>query len=208
VPDQLSAVLERSRQLGFLGPGHPDAHRAHTQAFVAAWDARHEVPPARVCDLGAGGGVPGLVLAVHWDRARIVLLEAARRRCAFLEDAIAALGLRATTSVAEGRAEDLARTLDLEGAFELVTARSFGTPAVVAECAARLLAPGGVLMVAEPPDDARTAARWPDEGLAVLGLGPATLVASVRHLAVIERTGPCPDRFPRRVGIPSKRPLF
>jgi 16S rRNA (guanine527-N7)-methyltransferase len=161
-----------------------------------------------LCDLGAGGGVPGLVLALHWPQATSVLVEAAERRCAFLEEAIGELGLGATASVARGRAETLARTLDLEGRFSLVTARSFGAPAVVAECAARLLAPGGVLMVSEPPDSARTAARWPAEGLVALGLGPAVPASSSRHLVVIERVGQCPDRFPRRVGVPQKRPLF
>jgi 16S rRNA (guanine527-N7)-methyltransferase len=161
-----------------------------------------------LCDIGAGGGVPGLVLALHWPQATSVLLEAAERRCAFLEEAIGELGLGATASVARGRAEALARTLDLEGRFPLVTARSFGAPAVVAECAARLLAPGGVLMVSEPPDPARTTARWPVEGLAVLGLGPAVPASSSRYVVVIERVGPCPDRFPRRVGVPQKRPLF
>ncbi len=208
MPDRLTAILERSRELRFLGPGEPDDHRAHALAFAAAWDAHSSSPPPMLCDIGAGGGVPGLVLALHWPRATSVLLEAAARRCAFLEEAIGELGLGATVSVARGRAEALARTLDLEGRFPLVTARSFGAPAVVAECAARLLAPGGVLMVSEPPDSARTTARWPVEGLAAFGLGPAVPASSSRHLVVIERVGPCPDRFPRRVGVPQKRPLF
>jgi 16S rRNA (guanine527-N7)-methyltransferase len=208
VPDKLSAILERSRQLGYLGPGEPAAHRAHAAAFIDAWDSCREAPPATFCDLGAGGGVPGLVLALHWPGTKSVLLEASSRRCSFLEAAILELGLATTVSVAPGRAETLARTSELEASFELVTARSFGPPAVVAECAARLLAPRGVLMVSEPPDAERTAARWPDEGLAMLALGPAVPSKASRHLVVIERAGPCPSRFPRRVGIPSKRPLF
>jgi 16S rRNA (guanine527-N7)-methyltransferase len=208
VPDQLTAVLERSRQLGFLGPGEPAAHRAHAAAFIDAWDACREAPPATLCDLGAGGGVPGLVLALHWPGTKSVLLEASSRRCSFLRAAILELGLAMTVSVAQGRAETLARTSELEAGFELVTARSFGPPAVAAECAARLLAPQGVLMVSEPPDAARSAARWPNEGLAMLALGPAVQSEASRQLVVIERAGPCPSRFPRRVGIPSKRPLF
>jgi len=152
--------------------------------------------------------VPGLVLALAWPTCTVVLLEASERRCAFLDEALGDLSLAATVSIAYGRAEDLARTLDLEGRFDLVTARSFGPPGVVAECAARLLAPGGVLVVAEPPEAERSAERWPTEGLAELGLGPAAPTGSIRHLVVIERTGTCPDRYPRRVGVPSKRPLF
>ena len=152
--------------------------------------------------------MPGLVLALAWPTCTVVLLEASERRCAFLDEALGDLSLAATVSIAYGRAEDLARTLDLEGRFDLVTARSFGPPGVVAECAARLLAPGGVLVVAEPPEAERSAERWPTEGLAELGLGPAAPTGSIRHLVVIERTGTCPDRYPRRVGVPSKRPLF
>jgi 16S rRNA (guanine527-N7)-methyltransferase len=208
VADQLAAILERSRSLGFLGPGDPDAHREHATAFVAAWEARSAAPPRTLCDLGAGGGVPGLVLALHWPATEVVLLEAAERRCDFLEDAVLELGLTATVSIARGRAESLARRGDLEGCFAVVTARSFGAPAVVAECAARLLGAGGLLIVAEPPDASLTAQRWPEEGLARLGLGPAVPDASVRSLVVIERRRPCPERFPRRDGVPSKRPLF
>lgn len=206
--DELSAVLGRARDLGFLGPGDPYAHREHAASFVEAWDRHRDAPPGTLCDLGAGGGVPGLVLAIEWPGTTVVLLEAAERRCEFLETAISRLGLTSTVSVAHGRAESLARQAGVEGRFALVTARSFGPPAVVAECAARLLAPEGVLIVAEPPDGAKSAERWPEAGLAALGLGPAMPEILTRRLVVIERRGPCPDRYPRRDGVPAKRPLF
>ena len=55
----LVAILEESRALGFLGPGPVEGHLPHSLAFAAAV----EDPPARAVDLGAGGGLPGLVLA-------------------------------------------------------------------------------------------------------------------------------------------------
>ena len=164
--------------------------------------------PESLCDLGAGGGVPGLVLALFWPQTAVVLLESIGRRCDFLEESVRTLGLTASVSIARGRAESLARRDDLEGRFVLVTARSFGAPAAVAECAARLLGEHGLLVVAEPPEASRTAERWPAAWLAQLGLGPADPEASVRSLVVIERCGPCPERFPRRDGVPAKRPLF
>jgi 16S rRNA (guanine527-N7)-methyltransferase len=207
VSDGLAAVLRRARDLGFLGPGDPEVHVHHALAFAEAYEALEGGPPAACCDLGAGGGVPGLVLATRWPRTPVVLLEASVRRCAFLREAIRELGV-VKAGVTEGRVEDLARTPLLEGRFELVTARSFGRPATTAECAVRLLSPGGLLMVAEPPMGEVGVARWPSEGLAALGLEPADVAGLEPRLVAIRRGGPCPDRYPRRNGIPAKRPLF
>jgi 16S rRNA (guanine527-N7)-methyltransferase len=206
VDDGLPAVLERARGLGFLGPGEPSTHLEHARAFVLAWGRLEPAPPERACDLGAGGGVPGLALAAAWPTTPIVLLDGSARRCAFLRDAVELLGWTGRVSVAEGRAEDLARG-ELEATQPLVVARSFGPPAVTAECAVRLLVPNGLLLVAEPPD-ADLAARWPAAPLAAIGLGPAVHAWPGPRLAGLRRVGDVPSRIPRRVGVPAKRPLF
>jgi 16S rRNA (guanine527-N7)-methyltransferase len=206
--DRLAAVLDRARTLGFLGPGPVAGHIDHARAFEAAWHLQHEAPPVALLDLGAGGGVPGLVLGCDWPGSRTVLLDAAQRRCDFLTVAIEELGLVESAEVYHDRAEAAARTPALEGAFDLVTARSFGQPAVTAECAARFLAPGGVLIVSEPPDGQRTHGRWSHDGLSLLGLGPAVPTSGEPHLVVIPRRQACPAQYPRRDGVPSKRPLF
>lgn len=175
--------------------------------FVRAWEALHRDPPASFCDLGAGGGVPGLVVALAWPTARVGLLEASSRRCRFLREAVETLGLTGRAEVHEGRAERLARTEKLEGRFELVIARSFGPPATTAECAARLLAPSGTLLVAEPPGDAGNPTRWPADGLGMLGLEVAGSSASP-SLVVLVAIHESPARYPRRDGVPLKRPLF
>jgi 16S rRNA (guanine527-N7)-methyltransferase len=130
------------------------------------------------------------------------------RRCEFLGWAIDQLGISEWVTVRCARAEEAAREGDLDGMFELVTARSFAAPGPTAECAARFLGPGGTLLVAEPPDPAEMAARWPEAGLSELGLGAAHHISAGRNLVAIRRVGPCPSRFPRRVGVPAKRPLF
>jgi 16S rRNA (guanine527-N7)-methyltransferase len=206
--DGLAAVLARSRDLGFLGPGDPTAHARHALGFARAYEALAGAAPIALCDLGAGGGVPGLVLADAWPTTAVHLLEAAQRRCQFLREAVAALGWADRVLIEEGRAEALARTDHLGGRFELVTSRSFGPPSVTAECAARLLAPAGVLLVAEPPEVDPQSVRWPPDGLALLGLGPAVSAWTAPHLVAIRATGSCPERFPRRDGVPRKRPLF
>ncbi|HET6966289.1 MAG TPA: hypothetical protein VFH58_16050, partial [Acidimicrobiales bacterium] len=104
------------------------------------------------------------------------------------------------------RAEEAGRRPDLRGTFDVVVARSFGGPAVTAECGAPFLVAGGRLVVAEPPGG--SADRWPAEGLEVLGLRPVEAMTEPSAFQVLLQQEPCPERFPRRTGIPAKRPLF
>jgi 16S rRNA (guanine527-N7)-methyltransferase len=106
-----------------------------------------------------------------------------------------------------GRAEVLGRDGAHRGRYRLVTARGFGPPAATTECAAPLLEVGGRLIVSEPPGTAGE--RWPAGPLAQLGLTLARVVATrAAGFAVLEQVAPCPAEYPRRAGIPVKRPLF
>ena len=200
--------------------------------------------PGWVLDLGSGGGLPGLVLALEWPQTTVTLLDAQQRRTAFLADAVRRLGVTTRVQVVEGRAESLGRGAELRGRVDVVVARAFGRPAVTAECAAPFLRADGILVVSEPPVNLRTGAdpapraaagrrapgpelvvggddgedavavpaqitqRWPDAGLAALGMGPASPVRDEFHFVVVRQLERCPERFPRRVGLPAKRPLF
>jgi 16S rRNA (guanine527-N7)-methyltransferase len=198
--DGLRAQLERARRLGFLGPGPVAAHVTHGLAFVAAL----ERVQGTVIDLGSGGGLPGLVLGVARPDLTLWLLEASAARCRFLAAAVAALELPAA-GVLEGRAEVLGRG-PLRGTADAVVARSFGPPAVTAECAAPFLRVGGILLVSEPPGPAGP--RWPAAGLAPLGLVPGERSAGAPRIQVLHQRSACPADLPRRTGLPAKRPLF
>ena len=201
-------ALAASRRLGFLGPGPVEDHLHHARAFARA------VPdaPGRAVDLGTGGGLPGLVLAAEcWPATRWWFVDAQARRTEFLREAVAALGLDDRVDVVTGRAEEVGRS-PLREAADLVVARSFGAPAVTAECAAPLLAVGGHLVVSEPPAADR-AVRWPDAGLAALGLAFGDGCVDDQgdqpvHLAVLAKVAPSDERHPRRTGVPGKRPLW
>lgn len=164
-------------------------------------------PPGVVLDLGSGGGVPGLVLADRWPEASFVLLDSQAKRTAFLAAAVRDLGWDGRVAVRTGRAEELGRDVALRSTAAAVVARSFGPPAVAAECGAPFLRAGGVLVVAEPPVDDPT--RWPAAGLRRLGLVDDGIVragsGTVRRLVA---GSPCPDEYPRPNGVPGKRPLF
>ncbi len=139
----------------------------------------------------------------HW---RWVLVEAQLRRADHLLAAVRRLGVGDRVEVRHVRAEDLGRDPSARGRADAVTARSFGPSAVVAECAAPLLRLGGRLLVSEPPT---AAGRWPDDGLAEFGLSPATSrQIDGATIAVLQQVAVCPPGFPRRAGVPRRRPRF
>jgi 16S rRNA (guanine527-N7)-methyltransferase len=163
----------------------------------------------RIADLGSGAGFPGLVLAAALPQAAVALVESNRRKCAFLARASDAMGLDNVTVVSE-RAESWSAGL---GAHDLVTARALGPLSVVVEYAAPLLREGGALVAwkgrrdgAEEADGAAAAV--------LTGLLPARVLpvqpwdeAENLNLHLYFKVSPTPNRFPRRPGIASKRPL-
>ena len=100
------------------------------------------------------------------------------------------------------------QTESLRHRFDVVLSRSFGPPAATAECAAPFLAAGGHVVVSEPPA-ASGRARWPADGLQVVALERVELPVPVSHgFVVLRATALCDQRFPRRDGMPGKRPLW
>lgn len=197
----LEVVLARSHELGLLGPGPIMAHIKHATVFASLMPEG-----AAVLDLGSGGGVPGLVVCVQRVDLAMTLLDAAARRVAFLRWAVRELGVEASCSVVNGRAELLAWREDLRERFDVVVARSFGRPAVTAECASGFVRTGGVVLVSEPADRPE---RWTDTALASLALVDrgiqGTDQVGIRRL---EKVGPTPADVPRGVGVPARRPRF
>ena len=209
VDPALDAVFQRSFDLGFLGSMPIADQIDHALGFVAVLETEAGGPPASVIDLGTGGGVPGLVLASCWPETRIVLMDANERRTTFLQEVLDGWAGSGRTEVMRGRAEELGRVEALREHFAAVTSRSFGIPAATAECGSSFLEVGGAMVVSEPPDT-DPGERWPGPGLLELGLAP---VASVRPderfgYQVLKKVRSLDDRYPRRVGVPVKRPIF
>lgn len=188
----LDALAESNRQ-GPLGES-PERALAVGRRFCAL------VPAGRVIDLGAGGGIPGLVIA--WDRpdVELVMLDRRARRTDLLSRLVRRLGLDDRCTVVTDDAALFGRVLENRGSFDAVVTRSFGQPALVAEMAAPLLVSGGVLLVSEPPDHPDN--RWPAEGLARVGLRVEGMENGIRSL---RQTAECGPEWPRRRPNP---PLF
>lgn len=195
----LVPILERAQQLGFLGREPVENHLAHARRYGIPTVAMS----ATAMDIGSGGGIPGLALALLYPTISWTLLDVMAKRCVFLRESVARLELQDRVVVLEGRAEELGRLPQFRFGFDVITARAFGAPAVVAECASPFLRVGGSLVVSEPPENRH---RWPADGLALLGL--RLVISDDPSLAILRQVEQCPEKYPRRVGLPSKRPLF
>jgi 16S rRNA (guanine527-N7)-methyltransferase len=181
-----------------------DVHLADSLAALAvpALRAAH-----RIADIGSGAGLPALPLAVALPGARVVLVESQRRKCAFLQRAVEALGLT-NAEVACARVEELP-----DPNCDAVTARALASLPIVCEYAAPLLVKGGVLVAWKGAVDAAEDA----DGLAAaaaLGLRREEVRAvepyagsERRTLHVLRKTAPTPPGYPRRPGMAVKRPL-
>ena len=200
-------ILVKAQSLRFLGPGDPAEHLSHALGFADATVGRLGTPPDRLCDLGTGGGVPGLVLAATWPDCHTALIESAARRCAALAEFARELGIDERVEVLQGRAEFWAHEPGYRETFQVVTARSFARPAITAEIASGLVRVGGIVVVSDPPD--APADRWPVDGLHSLRLGPAqsTIERDV-HFSSLEKLAPADPGIPRSEGRPAKRPLW
>lgn len=189
MPDDVLGALAEARALGFLGPGPLEAHVASADAFAEALGPL----VGRALDLGSGGGVPGLLLAARYPEVRWTLLDRRRRRTSFLARAVAGLGWVGRVEVLRAPAEEAAHDPTRRERYALVTARSFGAPAITAELGVGFLTPDGRLAVAEPPEP--DAGRWPQAGLDQLGL--VRTVGEHRSVVVLQRVGPLDPRTPR-----------
>ncbi|MEQ8717860.1 MAG: class I SAM-dependent methyltransferase [Acidimicrobiales bacterium] len=195
-------MIERAQRLGLVGRRADIAREIDRCGPFVDVLAEIAAEETTVVDLGSGNGLPGLVVATTLP-VRVILVEVGASRAAFLRWAIGSLGLGGFVEVAEGKAEVLAREPSLRCCAQAVVARSFGPPATTAECAVGFLAPGGSLIVAEPPGEGE---RWPAAGVGELGLrdlGPRE--GGVRHLIL---AGAVDDAWPRPAPRPRRSPLF
>jgi len=172
----------------------------------------HLAGPVRVIDVGAGAGLPGLALKLAFPDLKIALVESAKKKAAFLHHIVETLGLE-DVSVYTGRAEDLAREKDLRDAFDLVAVRALAKLPLLLELSLPFCKTGGRLVALKHGGD------WSEQESAANALkelgGHIERVSTVildgltddRIVISVEKTGPTPERYPRGVGIPGKRPL-
>jgi 16S rRNA (guanine527-N7)-methyltransferase len=186
-----------------------DGVHVHVADSLAGLDVPELRAAREVADLGAGGGLPGLVLATALPGARVHLVESTGRKCAFLRGAAEAMALE-NVEVVCARAEEWQAGL---GRCDVVCARALAALGVLCEYAAPLLVDGGVLVAWKGAVDALEAADA-EAAAQHLGLAPEPVRSVVpfagsehRTLHVVRKIGPTPPGYPRRAGMATKRPL-
>ncbi|MFT4656328.1 MAG: 16S rRNA (guanine527-N7)-methyltransferase [Candidatus Aldehydirespiratoraceae bacterium] len=160
VSADLVKVLHESQRLGFLGDRAIDEVVEHARTFVEAIPA----DALTAVDLGAGGGIPGFVVAHDRPDLHITLVDRRAKRTDFLSRMVRRLGWSDRVAVVEADVENLIAVSP--AAFDVAIARGFGPPKITIEYAARLVCPMGRVVISEPPEGD----RWDTLQLAELGL--------------------------------------
>ena len=170
----------------------------------------------RIIDIGSGAGIPGIPLKLALPGSEVTLLDSNRKKCDFMEHVVAELQLEGVT-VVNARAEDAAREVEHREGYELATARGVASLSVLAEYALPFLQLGGVAVLPKGPDHAALNAEADDAAYVAdeLGATPAIIQAvahpgnsATDHIVYWLKVRPTPNRYPRRAGMPSKRPLM
>lgn len=194
-------LLEENRRVNLTGARTPEALLPHLL------DSLTVLPyvDGPLIDVGSGGGLPAIPLAIASGQP-VTLVESITKKAVFLEGALAALGL--TGTVVPLRAEVAAHDAALRERFAVGTARAVGLAPAVLEILLPFLQPGGRAVLQRGLESERERRATADAAL-MLGaqIEDEAVLSGTRRLLVVRKTASTPGRFPRRPGVPEKRPL-
>lgn len=207
-------LLEANATLNLTRVTEPDAvARLHLLDALSALPLLDELAPSDALDLGSGGGVPGIVLALARPDIRWTLVDSVAKKAGAMRAFAASLGLRSVQVIAE-RAEILGRQPAHREGYDLVAARACAALPVLAEYALPLLRVGGLLVAWKGPlsegDDELVRGRAAAE---TLGGGPPTIrepripALGGHRFVIVPKRSATPPPYPRRPGEPARRPL-
>jgi 16S rRNA (guanine527-N7)-methyltransferase len=214
IQNYVALLLDANERVNLTRVTEPgDMARLHLLDALAALPLIDAAGPRRAVDLGSGGGVPAIPLALARPDIEWLMVDSVGKKAAVLRECIAVLGLR-NAAVSSERAEALGRDPRHRERHDLATARACAALPVLAELALPLLALGGRLLAWKGPlADGDDEVRRGRAAIGQLGGGrlriePAGTGALGSHTFVtVPKERPIAARFPRRPGEPSRRPL-
>jgi 16S rRNA (guanine527-N7)-methyltransferase len=163
----------------------------------------------KVVDVGSGGGLPGLPLKIARPSLSVTLVEADQAKSAFLVRACAALGLRDVQVLAR-RAEEVGRDRLYRESFDVAVARALAPMPVLVELCLPLVRVGGRLLAQKTEtEDLDGAARAIDAMGGSLNrvVAAPSVARRTGTVVIVDKIRPTPPAYPRRPGVPARRPL-
>lgn len=169
------------------------------------------VDGAKIIDVGTGAGFPGLPLKIAYPGTSLTLVDALRKRCDFLEDVCKEMEIDA--EIIHARAEDAARDEHLRENFDICVSRAVANLRVLSEYCLPFVKQGGIL-IAYKAEGCEEEVKEGTKAIETLG-GKISHIESVnlpdtditRKLIIIKKIAKTPDKYPRRAGVPDKKPL-
>jgi 16S rRNA (guanine527-N7)-methyltransferase len=167
--------------------------------------------PISLLDIGAGAGFPSLPMKILFPQLEVTIIDSLNKRIQFLHLLAEELGLEGVHFY-HGRAEDFAQDKQFRAQFDLVTARAVARMQVLSELTIPFLKVGGRLIALK----ASSAVDELHQAKNALNLLFAKVLENVdyqlpngdpRTLTIVEKKKETPNKYPRKAGVPNKRPL-
>ena len=206
-------LLEWNEKINLTAINEPEAIR--TKHFLDSLTAICEMnnpTPGRLVDVGTGAGFPGIPLKIMLPELKLTLVESVGKKAEFCRHMVEVLKLE-NVEVLTARAEDLGQQTQHREKYDWAVARAVSQLPALVEYLLPLVRVGGG-MVAQKGEHAHAEVQSAEKAIRLLGgnlrrVSPVMLpgVVEERYLVVIDKKGATPPQYPRRAGLPAKKPL-